>query len=367
MTRVRARGEDVRRYILENVEKNSGGLTKVVSEHFGITRQGVNKHLRRLLAEGAITQVGQTRNRVYKLRPLTQWKRSYQLTRELAEDVVWREDVAPELGEMPENVKDIWHYGFTEIFNNAIDHSDARWISVEISKTAASTEMIIWDDGVGIFKKIQTALGLLDVRHSVLELAKGKFTTDPARHSGEGIFFTWRMFDAFEILSAGAFFSHKFGSSEDWILDASERVGTFVRMRLHNHTARTTKRVFDQYTSDFGFTKTVVPVELVQYGDDKLVSRSQAKRLLVRVELFKTVVFDFTGVATIGQAFADEIFRVFTQQHPNMEVYSIHENSEVKRMIERVKSGSAPGEPQAGPFLPGLEPPNNPSPQGEKT
>jgi hypothetical protein len=54
-------------------------------------------------------------------------------------------------------------------------------------------------------------------------------------------------------------------------------------------------------------------VRLAKYGNDQLISRSQAKRLLARIELFKIVLFDFSGVETIGQAFADEIFRVFAQ------------------------------------------------------
>lgn len=347
MTRVRPRGEDIRRYIIENIEKYPSAIAKLAVNHFGITRQAVNKHLQGLAAEKSITQTGKTRNRAYKLCPLSEWKRSYQITDKLAEDVVWRDDIAPVLGDTPDNVKDIWQYGFTEMFNNAIDHSGGTTIIVKVAKTAAATEMVVLDDGVGIFRKIQQALGLLDERHAVLELAKGKLTTDPARHSGEGIFFSSRVFDAFQILSGGVFYSHNFGDESDWILEA-QGTGTLVRMRLHNHTARTVRKVFDQFTSgdDYGFNKTVVPVELAQYGGDKLVSRSQAKRLLARVELFKMVVFDFAGVVTVGQAFADEIFRVFPLQHPNIELVWIHANSEVKRMIERAKSGGVAEEPQ---------------------
>ena len=93
--------------------------------------------------------------------------------------------------------------------NNAIDHSDGSLIIVSIKKTATTTEMLISDDGYGIFKKIQDAMGLLDERHSVLELSKGKLTTDPERHTGEGIFFTSRMFDLFDILSGGVFIRTK--------------------------------------------------------------------------------------------------------------------------------------------------------------
>ena len=190
-------------------------------------------------------------------------------------------------------------------------------------------------------KKIQTTLHLLDERHALLELAKGKLTTDPKRHSGEGIFFASRMFDSYAILSGGVYFSHDFDKPEDWLFERDQFAGTVVWMKLHNHTSRTVKKIFDQYTSgeDYGFNKTVVPVSLAQYGNDKLISRSQAKRLLARVALFKVVIFDFTGVESIGQAFADEIFRVFALQHPNLSLTSIHANAHVKQMIERAKLG----------------------------
>src|SRR3972149_12322968 len=104
------------------------------------------------------------------------------------------------------------------------------------------------------------------------------------------------------------------------------------------------KKIFDQFASgeDYGFNKTVVPVKLARYGQEQLVSRSQAKRLLARVEVFKIVIFDFREVPSIGQAFADEIFRVFANRHPEIELSAIHANSEVKRMIERAKSGGIP-------------------------
>jgi anti-sigma regulatory factor (Ser/Thr protein kinase)/biotin operon repressor len=344
MKRVRARGEDIRRFIMQHLEKHPRDVSKVTAEHFGITRQAVNKHLQRLTSEHAIIESGKTRNRIYKLAPLLEWRDQYEITRELAEDEVWRDNIRNTLGHMPENVLNIWQYGFTEMFNNAIDHSSGKFIYVSISKTAMTSEILIRDDGVGIFKKIQTALNLLDERHAILELAKGKLTTDPRRHSGEGIFFSSRMFDEFDILSGGLFLSHKFTDKHDWLLERDRfQSGTAVWMKLNNHTSRTTAKVFNHYTSgdEFGFTKTVVPVNLARYGNENLISRSQAKRLVARVELFKTVIFDFEHVPTIGQAFADEIFRVFALSHPDIEIYETHANSEVKRMIARARSRGA--------------------------
>jgi len=228
------------------------------------------------------------------------------------------------------------------MFNNALDHSSGTSIYLTIRRNAVDREMIVQDDGVGIFKKIQTELGLLDERHVILELAKGKLTTDPERHTGEGIFFSSRMFDQFDILSGGVFFSHKF-EDNDWISERDRFAnGTAVWMKLNNHTSRTPTKIFDQYTSgdEYGFTKTVVPVNLARYENENLISRSQAKRVLARIELFKKVSFDFKDVPTIGQAFADEIFRVFAIGHPGIELVPIHANSKVKRMIDRALSTS---------------------------
>ncbi|HIK17725.1 MAG TPA: STAS-like domain-containing protein [Leptolyngbyaceae cyanobacterium M33_DOE_097] len=175
----------------------------------------------------------------------------------------------------------------------------------------------------------------------IAELAKGKLTTDPDRHTGQGIFFTSRMFDEFAILSGSIYFSHEFNKAEDWIVERDGfQSGTTVFMKLKNNTSRTSKQVFDSFSSgdDYAFTKTVVPVRLAQYGDEKLVSRSQAKRLLAGVDKFRVVVFDFAGVDSIGQAFSDEVFRVFKRQHPEMQVMSLNANQDVAQMIRRAES-----------------------------
>lgn len=339
MTKVRAKGEKVRKFILDKVEKHPTDIAKVAAEQFGTTRQAVGKHLTHLVQEGALVESGKTRAKSYALCPMQNWSKRFHRNEALAEDIVWRDDIAPVLGPLPENVRRIWEHGFTEIFNNAIDHSEAADITVSITKTARDTQIIIFDDGVGIFEKIQKALDLLDVRQAVLELAKGKLTTDPARHTGEGIFFSSRMFDSFQIMASHTYFSHTYGDEEDWVLeDKSTAPGTAVFMKLHNHTARTTQQVFSAFESeDYAFTKTVVPVHLAQYGDDKLVSRSQARRLLQRVDRFRTVILDFAEVASIGQAFADEIFRVFVLSHPDIEIMAIRANEEVQRLIGRAR------------------------------
>lgn len=78
-------------------------------------------------------------------------------------------------------------------------------------------------------------------------------------------------------------------------------------------------------------------LRLAPEGDCCLVSRSEAKRLLQRVDRFRCVVLDFAEVATIGQAFADEIFRVFANEHPEVELVPIHAATQVQQMIRRAQ------------------------------
>ena len=56
MTKVSRKGEDIRLYILEHVEKHPNDISKITAEHFGITRQGVNKYLQKLCSEQVLTK-----------------------------------------------------------------------------------------------------------------------------------------------------------------------------------------------------------------------------------------------------------------------------------------------------------------------
>jgi hypothetical protein len=341
MSGMRKHGAEIRRFILENVEQHPGDIVALTAQAFGISRQGVHRHLQRLLHDKALRVRGSTRNRRYTLRPLVEWLQSYALSTIEGEDVIWRRDIRPLLGNLPENVLTIWQYGFTELMNNAIEHSAGHNVVVNVDQTAIGTMMYIGDDGEGIFKKLQRELGLEDERHAVLELSKGKVTTDPAHHTGEGIFFASRMFDGFNIMSGNVHFSHLRGEAadeeaHDWITEQRKsHKGTAIFMDLKNNASRTTTEVFDQFTSgeDYGFTKTIIPVDLARYGEEQLVSRSQAKRLLAGLDRFRIVLFDFEGVEMIGQAFADEVFRVFTEAHPDMKLYATRTNMPVTHMI----------------------------------
>jgi hypothetical protein len=336
----RTKSKALRQFILEQVGEHPKDIVSLTEKKFNISRQAINRHIHNLIKKGLLIAEGSTRRRIYKLKSIVKKQWGIPITKDLQEDVLWQREIRPLLEGVPKNVLEICNYGFTEITNNVVDHSAGKMVLIDAIRTAVDIQISLFDDGVGIFKKIQKEIGLEDPRHAILELAKGKLTTDPEHHTGEGIFFSSRAFDRFSISSAGLGFFHT-ESGHDWLIGEGEEsiVGTMVSMEINLTSTRTLREVFDKYSSgddEYGFTKTIVPVALAKYGNENLISRSQAKRLLTRFEKFREVILDFSGVESIGQAFADEIFRVFQQKNPHVHIMFINTNEEVRKSIARV-------------------------------
>jgi anti-sigma regulatory factor (Ser/Thr protein kinase) len=330
-------------FILKNVEKHPGDIVRVAADKFGLSRQTTHKYVRELIADGALETSGEKRNIRYALKTKEDVF-ELEVTPELDEGIIWSTKMLPLLAGLKENVLEICQYGFTEMLNNVREHSKADKASIGVMRDYLNIELWVKDSGVGIFNKIKHDLGLPDKRYAILELAKGKFTSAPESHTGEGIFFTSRVFDEFYILSSNLFFSARWG--EDWLLEGREEIaGTEVFMKIARTSTTVLEKVFDKFTvdkpDDHGFKKTIVPVTLLQYEGEALISRSQAKRLLARFERFKEVVLDFKGVTHIGQPFADEVFRVFRNQHPNVNLQWVNANAHVEKMINHVLSSGA--------------------------
>ena len=213
---------------------------------------------------------------------------------------------------------------------------------------APPPQWAIWDPAaVGIFNKIQQDFRLEDARTALLELSKGKLTSDKKNHSGEGIYFTSRMFDKFSILSGHLYYSRTRKDGDDWLIESLDKkdvtIGTHIRMSLRTNADWTMRDIFDKYQGeDLYFRKTHVPIALARYPGEQLVSRSQAKTSFGEIPDFSEVLFqDFTDVPEIGQAFADEIFRVFKNAHPDTYLAAFNTNATVDKMIKYVQSNHA--------------------------
>lgn len=308
----------------------------------GLSIQSIYRYLNFLEDSGVINKTKKGRANSFSL---VEHTKNFTLPLEgLSEDVVWKNEVAPFFSEIPIIAFNNLYYAFTEMLNNAIDHSAGNQVQLIIMKNSYKVRIWICDDGVGIFNKIAAAMNLEEKSFAILELAKGKFTTDPNSHTGEGIFFSSKVVDNFAIISENLVFLGPTSTQNPYIASVDDvEKGTSVLMEIkYNHT-ESTSEVFDRFTQapeDYGFSKTIVPVRLLEYGDEKplVVSRSQAKRLMVRFERFQNIVLDFAGIEEIGQGFADELFRVFPSQHPNTKLSPVNCNESVRKMIARVRS-----------------------------
>jgi len=328
---------DVRSWATRAILAGQGGrLSHELVKVFAVSRMTATRALQGLVSDGWLESSGGTRP-VYRLGRNRQIIKAYDLPG-VDENISWVHDFAP-FFDLPKNISGIAHHGFTEMLNNANDHSEGKKVGVFMAVRDGRLTIAVIDDGIGIFEKISRALSLPDRRLAILELSKGKFSTDPKNHSGQGIFFTSRMFDQFEIEANDLRYDHDVRGGDDWLLEiARPETGTSIFMAIQMNSQRTTREVFDGYASadgDLGFERTVVPVRLAKIGSENLVSRSQAKRLVARFEGFRTVLLDFSQVDDIGQAFADEIFRVFAQAHPDTELIPVHATTTVQQMINR--------------------------------
>lgn len=342
MKNVRKQGERIRTFILSAIQNAPGKLSgkeikERVAEKFGIKPSSAGCHLRSLLRDGLVIETA--KKLTLKTEEIV--KQEFVITKDLEEDILYQKVITPHLSCATPNAEDLISTSFTEMVNNVIDHSEGKKLTIIMLESPISTIIQISDDGVGIFKKIKNALHLPDERQSLLELSKGKFTTDPANHSGEGVFFSSRLCDKFFIVSNELVYCHDSGEKMDYLIGDEKlpKEGTHVIFEVNNHTSRTAKSVYDQYAfvDEPGFYKTVVPVKLVQFKNEGLVSRSQAKRLLARVERFTQVVLDFNGIEMIGQGFADQIFRVFVRENPNIKLTTTNTNEEINKMISYVQ------------------------------
>lgn len=265
------------------------------------------------------------------------WRRELTLLG-LAEHEVWRRVRKDLLLPEDSEARRIFAYAFLEMLNNAIDHSesDTAIISFWVSEDQWCFE--IRDKGVGAFSKLEKGLHLGSEFEAVEELSKGKRTTDPARHTGEGIFFTSKVVDLFRLTSSGVRWTVDNIRNDQALGTVPPMPGTTVQCQIDPHTERAIADIFKEFTEDHAFVRTRPVVKLFEAGTT-FVSRSEARRLLDGLEAdFETVEVDFAGVTDVGQGFIDEVLRVWPGAHPDKTVIPINMNPAVEFMVKRAQT-----------------------------
>jgi anti-sigma regulatory factor (Ser/Thr protein kinase) len=342
---------EIRNFILRHIGRHPKDIASYAAAHFKTTRVTTNRYLSKLTRQGLLLASGETKAREYKLKTLEEHAAIIEISKDTEEHVVFREQIAPYIQKFPQNVIEIVEYCASEMINNVIDHSESNICKITTKINAGEIIIFIRDHGVGIFKKIQKECNLNDAREAILELAKGKLTTDPDRHTGEGIFFTSRMCLDFDILSGNLVYTHYMEDDDDYLFEREKERpdinGTLVLLTIDANAEFRVQDVFAKYESDVdgyrAFTRTHVPVRLALYGNEQLVSRSQARRVLARFNRFSEVCLDFKDVPRIGKAFADEIFRVYRKEHPEVRIIPFRYSQEVKEVIDRATGATNDG------------------------
>jgi anti-sigma regulatory factor (Ser/Thr protein kinase) len=335
----KSRADKIRAFILNNVAEHPKNIVAVTTSAFAVSRTTVHRHINTLLKNKKIVKTGTTQNTRYFLFGAGDKSFIGKLSSETEEYQIWKTNFEQDFRSLNENVYDICEYGFTEILNNVIDHSEGSRFTIETIWDSDTVQIFIIDNGVGIFKKIQNAFGLENTRESILQLTKGKLTTDPENHTGEGIFFSSRAFDEFAII-ANNFIFLKNNLIDDWYFEKrlnKSETGTGVSMKISVNSKKLLRDIFTKYQSSgtMEFDKTHILVELSKLEDERYISRSQAKRLLTGLNKFHEVILDFDSVKTVGQGFVDEVFRVYKNKYPQINITYQNANNDVKFMIER--------------------------------
>ena len=327
--------EEIKDFIIETIYKN-GNVFKEVLEKYPISRQTVSKYIKEFIDKNIVEKESKSK---YRLKFYVNETKQYDNIN-LEEDVVYEDFISKYEKDKKENVRDLLVYTFTEMLNNAIEHSGGDKISILYAENYKEIVVCIQDNGIGIFKKIKKDHNLENENQAIFELRKGKLTSDSVNHSGEGIFFTSKVVDDFFINS----FDKEFFTGNRHELYNFESVGiedkvegTRVLFFLNKDTDRTAHEVFEKYTNDeYIFDRTTITVHLAkEYLGEVFVSRSKAKRILLNADKFKVIFLDFDGIKTIGQGFADEIFRVYKNKNPKIQIIPINANAEVDFMIKR--------------------------------
>lgn len=331
------------KYLLEKIMLKDRDYVSKTTKAFYISFNTVYRYLRELEKEKIINKTNNSDVK-YSLVMKNQHYIYDLANTKLEEDIVYSQDIKKHLISLPINVQRIWEYSFSEMFNNVIDHSEAKNVICLINQNYLITVIMIADTGIGIFEKIRSYYNFNTLDDAITELFKGKLTTDTSRHSGEGIFFTSRALDYFAAVSCDKVFTHDKVKDELFEIEKNplfsrfkSQEGTNIFMILSNYSNKQLKEVFDMFSDvDGGFTKTMIPINKV-FDHGFPVSRSQAKRLCNRFENFNEIILDFAGVTEIGQGFAHELFVVFQNSYPDIQFNTINANDDVKKMINHVK------------------------------
>ena len=336
--------EAITKWITAAAQRRPHALDVELAARTGVSQRSARRTLGRLVELNWLVREGTPRQPSWRPGLLRQVVQRYEIAG-LEEDLPWSLDFAPHFV-LPANLRRIVQQAFCELLNNAIGHSGGTQVAVSLRQTASQVQLLVSDNGVGLFERIAQTFSIASPALAMLELSKGKLTSQPERHTGEGLFFTSRLADVFDLHANDAAFQQRAWDERGWHPQRALRhAGTSVYAAFALDTPRTLEGVRQAYSAcrdddPFGvaFSRTTVPLRLITSTSEGLESRAQARRVCARLGEFRRAEIDFGGVDTVGHAFADELFRVFGPAQRSLELVPVNMTPAVAALIDHYRS-----------------------------
>ncbi|HZR83967.1 MAG TPA: DUF4325 domain-containing protein [Candidatus Binatia bacterium] len=320
------------------VERRGQVQNRDVAAALRVSPATAHRLLQALVTGGILERVGKGPAARYGLRS---FRRRYRRSG-LDEHRVW-EATAADIARVrpldPDAARSL-AYAASEIVNNAVDHSAGKTVEVAVRfERGGAIDVTVRDDGVGVFRRVCRDFGFATPHDAIVQLEKGKLTSDPEHHSGEGLFFSSKAVTRFRLESQGTAWVVDNEVRDSGIATSDVRRGTRVELVVVPGHVPRVEDVFAAYTDPetLRFTRTRATIKLAALGTT-LVSRSEAKRLVARFGDFRHVTLDFSGVDVVGQGFCDEVFRVFATAHPEVALEPVGMNDAVAFMVARARA-----------------------------
>ena len=332
----------VTRWITVAADQHPSELCAAIEQRLGVSRRRARRVLDQLVALQWLHRGGTRRRPLFRPGTLRQVVQRYELP-DVQEDLAWSRDFAPYL-ELPEAVARLARHALTELVNNAAEHSGGTQVTVSVRQTPTNVQLLVSDDGCGLFERIGSHHRIATPALAMLELGKGKLTSQPARHTGRGLYFTARVADVLDLHANETAFQHRAWQPHQWqpVRPAARR-GTSVFAAFALDSQRSIDAALREHSledSGYAFERTRVALQLLGAAEQVLESRAQARRVSARLAEFRRAEIDFEGIAEVGHSFADELFRVFAAEQPALELVPLGMSPRVAEMLASVRAAA---------------------------
>ena len=153
----------IRKFILDNLSEHQKDIVRASIRKFGISRQGILRHLNSLIHDGKVAVHGKTKDRYYEIIPTIDFSKLIPISDSINENDIGVKYIFPYLNQLPKNITTICEYGFSNAFNNILSHSNAHHATIGFKQTSQLIQITIQDDGIGCFENIKDVQAVIDL------------------------------------------------------------------------------------------------------------------------------------------------------------------------------------------------------------